>query len=177
MDEPDLNWRRQNNILRGRSPSFRAVGRQSVSNPWPAPARDPEKAKNGVGDGLPGIVCHEHERLRSLVMRNCLIDGGGPPGTGLQEQVPNHLRRLWLSAMAVCAEGKDLALTKSGIRQEEDCKGTTEEVSKAMRRCQNRGEVTTAGQALTKPVYGQSGIRHERWPELANEAVERNVGT
>jgi hypothetical protein len=26
-------------------------------------------------------------------------------------------------------------------------------------------------------VYGRSGIRHERWPELAKEAVERNVGT
>jgi hypothetical protein len=32
---------------------FREYGRQSVSNPWPAPARDPEKAKSGVGDGLP----------------------------------------------------------------------------------------------------------------------------
>jgi hypothetical protein len=31
--------------------------------------------------------------------------------------------------------------------------------------------------ALTKPDYGQSGIRRERWPELAKEAVERNVGT
>ena len=26
-------------------------------------------------------------------------------------------------------------------------------------------------------VYGRSGIRRERWPELAKEAVERNVGT
>ena len=31
--------------------------------------------------------------------------------------------------------------------------------------------------ASTIPVYGRSGIRHERWPELANEAVRRNVGT
>jgi hypothetical protein len=31
--------------------------------------------------------------------------------------------------------------------------------------------------APTQPVYGRSGIRHERWPELAKEAVERNVGT
>jgi len=37
--------------------------------------------------------------------------------------------------------------------------------------------VTAAGQAPTAPVYGRSGIRHERWPELAKEAVERNVGT
>jgi hypothetical protein len=40
-------------------------------------------------------------------------------------------------------------------------------VSKAIRRCQNRGVITTAGQAPTEPVYGRSGIRHERWPELA----------
>ena len=110
-------------------------------------------------------------------MRNCLTDEGGPLGTGLQEQVPNHLRRLWLSATVVRAEGKGLAMTRSGVRQEEDCKGTTDEVSKPIRRCQNRGVVTAAGQAPTAPVYGRSGIRHERWPELANEAVRRNMGS
>ena len=67
------------------------------------------------------------------VARNCLSDEGRPLGTGLQEQVPNHLRRLWLKAMVVSAEGKGLALTGSGIRQEEDPKGTTVEVSKAIR--------------------------------------------
>jgi hypothetical protein len=60
--------------------------------------------------------------------------------------------------MVVSAEGKGLALTGSGIRQEEDHKGTTVEVSKAMRRCQNRGVIVTAGQAPTKPVYERSGI-------------------
>ena len=46
-----------------------------------------------------------------------------------------------------------------------------------------RDDVKTAGESLlrdqapTKPVYGRSGIRHERWPELAKEAVGRNVGT
>jgi hypothetical protein len=78
--------------------------------------------------------------------------------------------------MVVNAEGKGLAATGSGDRQEEDRKGTTAEVSKAKRRCQNRGGIVTAGLALTKPVYGRSGIRHERWPELADEAVKRNVG-
>ena len=39
-------------------------------------------------------------------MRNCLTDEGRPLGTGLQEQVPNHLRRLWSKAMVVNAEGK-----------------------------------------------------------------------
>jgi hypothetical protein len=46
-----------------------------------------------------------------------------------------------------------------------------------------RDDVKTVGglllwdRAPTKPVCGLSGIRHERWPELAKEAVERNVGT
>ena len=80
-------------------------------------------------------------------MRNCLTDEGRPLGTGLQERVPNHLRRLWSKAMVVSAEGKGLARTRSGTRQEEDCKGTTVEVSKAIRRCQNRGWMTAAGQS------------------------------
>ena len=43
----------------------------------------------------------------------------------------------------------------------------------------HRDDVKTAGasllrdQAPTKPVFGRSGIRHERWPELVREAVTR----
>jgi len=58
----------------------------------------------------------------------------------LQEQVPNHLRLLWSKAMVVSAGGKGLERTRSGNGQEEDRKGTTEDVSKAYGRCQNRGE-------------------------------------
>ncbi len=72
-------------------------------------------------------------------MRNCLTDEGGPLGTGLQEQVPNHLRRLQPKAMVVNAEGKGLAMIRSGDRQEEDRKGTTAEVSNV------RDDVKTAG--------------------------------
>ncbi len=64
-------------------------------------------------------------------MHNCLTDEGRPLGTGLQGQVPNHLRRLWSKAMVVSTEGKGLARTRSGDRQEEDRKGTTMEASKA----------------------------------------------
>jgi hypothetical protein len=68
----------------------------------------------------------------------------------------------------VNAEGKGLEFTGSGNRQEEDRKGTTVEVSKrTLDDVQNRSRVTTAGQAPTIPAYGRSGIRHERWPELA----------
>ena len=80
--------------------------------------------------------------------------------------------------MVVSAEGKGPAATGSGVRQEEDCKGTTVEVSKT-----TSDDVKTAvllwlrDRASTRPVYGRSGIRHERWPELAKEAVRRNMGT
>jgi len=64
--------------------------------------------------------------------------------------------------MVVNAEGKGLATTRSGDWQEEDRKGTTAEVSKRERRCQNRGGLgLTAGLAPTKPGYGgaASGMR------------------
>ena len=32
---------------------------------------------------------------------------------------------------------------------------------------QNHGVEVAVGEAPTKPAYGRSGIRHERWPELA----------
>ena len=64
-------------------------------------------------------------------MCNCLIEEGRSLGTGLQEQVPNHLWRLWSKAMVVSTEGKGLERTRSGDWQEEDRKGTTDDVSKA----------------------------------------------
>ena len=61
---------------------------------------------------------------------SCSTDEGRPLGIGLQEQVPNHLQRLWSKARVVSVEGKGLARTRSGGRQEEDRKGTTMEASK-----------------------------------------------
>ena len=101
----------------------------------------------------------------------------GPSEPACRSRFQTAFRRLWPKAMVVSAEGKGPAVTGSGIRQEEDRKETTVEVSKAMRRCQNRGVITTAGQAPTVPVYGRGGIRHERWPELANEADRWNMGS
>ena len=66
-------------------------------------------------------------------VRNCSTDEGRPLGTGLQEQVPNHLRRLCSKGKVVNAEGKGLEFNGSGNRQEEDRKGTTVEVSKRYR--------------------------------------------
>ena len=96
-----------------------------------------------------------------------MTDEGRPLGVGLQEQAPNHLRRLWPKATVVNAEGKGSDVTGSGDGQEEDRKGTTAEVSKVIRRRPKPQLVVTAGSAPTKHVYGRSGIRHERWPELA----------
>src|ERR1035438_2600115 len=55
---------------------------------------------------------------------------------------------------------------------------------KPLLKCRKRrDDVKTAGESLlrdqapTKPGYGRSGIRNERWPELVSEAVKRNVGT
>jgi hypothetical protein len=95
-------------------------------------------------------------------MRNCLTDEGRPLGIGLQERIPNHLRRLWSKAMVVSAEGKGPARIGSGARQEEDCKETTVEVSKPIRRCQNRGLVTTAEQSFDGTCFtggAASGMR------------------
>jgi hypothetical protein len=92
-------------------------------------------------------------------VRNCLTDEGRPLGIGLQERIPNHLRRLWPKAMVVSAEGKRPGLTGSGVRREEDRKETTVEVSKPMRRCQNRGVITTAGQS-----FDETCLRAERHP-------------
>ena len=107
-------------------------------------------------------------------MCNCLIDEGRPLGTGLQEQVPNHLRRLWSKAMVVSTEGKGPGRTGSGDWQEEDRKGTTDDVSKAKGRCQNRGGIVTAGRASAMPVYGPKWHPALRWPELAER---RSSGT
>src|SRR4029453_210561 len=45
--------------------------------------------------------------------RNCPTDEGRPLGIGLQEQVSNHLRRLWSKAMVVSTGGKGLERTRS----------------------------------------------------------------
>jgi len=76
-------------------------------------------------------VCHEHGWSQDRAVRNCFTDEGRPLGAGLQEQAPNHLRRLWSKAMVVSTEGKGLERTGSGDWQEEDCKETTDDVSKA----------------------------------------------
>jgi hypothetical protein len=82
------------------------------------PLRGRQCATSAKGRGGPNVC-------------NCFTDEGRPLGTGLQEQVPNHLWRLRVKAVVVSADGKGLERTRSGDWQEEDCKGTTDDVSKA----------------------------------------------
>jgi hypothetical protein len=80
---------------------------------------------------MPTMVRHERKGPKGPDVCNCSTDEGGPLETGWQEQVSNHLRRLWSKAMVVSAEGKGLGRTRSDGWQEEDRKGTTDDVSKA----------------------------------------------
>ena len=96
-----------------------------------------------------------------------MTDEGRPLGTGLQEQVPNHLRRLWAKAMVVNAEGKGLELLGQVTGKKRTAREPLMKCRNVIDDVQNRGLITTAGQAPTTLVYGRSGIQHERWPELA----------
>src|SRR5215813_3559681 len=100
-------------------------------------------------------------------VRNCSTDEGRPLGTGLQEQVPNHLRRLCPRDKVVNAEGKGLELLGQVTGKKRTAKEPLMKCRNVIEDVQNRGLVTTAGQAPTIPAYGLSGVRHERWPELA----------
>jgi hypothetical protein len=63
-------------------------------------------------------------------VRNCTRDGGGPPGAGLQEQAPNHLKLPWLRARVVSVKGKSWLKTVAGEVQGDEQPRTTDEVSK-----------------------------------------------
>ena len=63
-------------------------------------------------------------------MRNCTTDEGGPLGTGLQEQVSNHLKLLWSKAMVVSVKEKSQQRTVAGEDQGAEYQRTIDEVSK-----------------------------------------------
>jgi len=79
-------------------------------------------------------------------VHNYSTDEGRPLGTGLQEQVPNHLRRLCPKGKVVNAEGKGLELPgqvtgKKRTAREPLVKCRNETLDDV----QNRSRVTTAG--------------------------------
>jgi len=63
--------------------------------------------------------------------------GIGPPGVGLQEQAPNHLKLRWLKARVVSVKEKSRQKIVAGEDQGDERKRTTDEVSKINRRRQN----------------------------------------
>ena len=63
-------------------------------------------------------------------MRNCLTDERRPLEVGLQERTSNRLSAAVAKSHGRERERKRPGETGSGVRQEEDCKETTIEVSK-----------------------------------------------
>src|SRR5215471_8207409 len=106
-------------------------------------------------------------------VRNCSTDEGRPLGTGLQEQVPNHLRRLCSKDKVVNAEGKGLELLGQVTDKKRTAKEPLMKCRNVIEDVQNRGLITTAEQAPTIPAYKQSSIRHEKWPELAMRRLNK----
>ena len=90
-------------------------------------------ARRSGGRPLRGRQCATSTKAaeQAVGVRNYITDEGRPLGTGLQEQVSNHLRRRWSKARVVSTGGKGLARTRSDDGQKEDRKGTTDELSKA----------------------------------------------
>ncbi len=76
----------------------------------------------------------------------CFIkDEGRPLGIGLQEQVPNHLRRLWPKAMVVNAEGKGSDLPGQVTGKKRTAKEPLLKCRKYIDDGQNRGVIVAAG--------------------------------
>ena len=73
---------------------------------------------------------HERAWSNRESVRNCTRDGGGPPGAGLQEQAPNHLKLRWLRARVVSVKDKSWLKTVAGEVQGDEQPQTTDEVSK-----------------------------------------------
>ena len=77
--------------------------------------------------------------LEVISVRNCARDGGGPPGAGLQEQAPNHLKLRWLRARVVSVKDKSWLKTVAGEVQ-------GDEQSEPLMRCRNiKDDVKTGG--------------------------------
>jgi hypothetical protein len=102
------------------------------------PTNTPEdmKFKSGIFAGIVitagagKLVRHESAWCYRDSVRNCTRDGGGPPGAGLQEQAPNHLKLRWLRARVVSVKEKSRPKIAAGKVQGDEHKRTTDEVSK-----------------------------------------------
>ncbi len=121
----------------------------------------------------------EANRLRAEA--NALEDQLGTLSAELDAERNKHLRQIADNTKKPVTQAERNASTlrqhlRANVTVEQEhgtWPGTPEIVE-----VQNRGGgKLLRGLAPRKPAYGRSGIRQERWPELAKEAVERNVGT
>ena len=61
---------------------------------------------DGKGRYLDDSVPRRHGKEETLEVPCCMRDEGGPLGTGVQAQVPNHLKLRWSKARVVSVQGK-----------------------------------------------------------------------
>jgi hypothetical protein len=61
---------------------------------------------DGRGRVLDNSVPRRHEKEETLEVPCCTRDEGGPLGTGVQAQVPNHLKLRWSKARVVSVQEK-----------------------------------------------------------------------
>ena len=81
---------------------------------------------------------------RRKEVRCCARDGGRSSGAGRQGKAPNH-RKLRRSRAVVVSVAEKAGMISSGVAQRGERKQTADDVSKAYRRCRNRGEVVAPG--------------------------------
>ena len=74
-----------------------------------------------------------------------MTDEGRPLGTGLQEKVPNHLRRLCPKGKVVNAEGKGLELLGQVTGKKRTTKEPLMKCRNVIEDVQNRGVIVAAG--------------------------------
>ena len=85
-------------------------------------------------------------------------DGSRPPATGLQEQVANRHRRLWLRAMVVSVMEKVLRSIRCGSRRRIQVNHRT--IVESLRWGRNWGLDVFPGRAWRIPAYWPGGARH-----------------
>jgi transposase len=105
-------------------PMVAAMRRELISGRYIQADETPVDVQTREGQGK------NHQAYRALRMRPSKIrrkqcfteDEGRPLGTGLQEQVPNHLKLRWSRARVVSVEAKGRAKTLSGEGREDERK-------------------------------------------------------
>ena len=112
-------------------------------------------------------------------MRNCLTDEGRPLGTGLQEQVPNHLRRLWPKATVASVGEKAHVMRQVWTKKVSDKRtnGGVEKVRQGMSKLGSRfcSRISSAGTCLLAerhPAYSWHELGPGSFAERGNPSCD-----